>query len=202
MTEDANTAKSATNGEQKEEDEEAGRLPFRLTMDKRIELAVTIVVILYGIFLIVGASKIRAGLVPDLITAKGMPYLTGIFIIIGGIVLAVIRLMTWSLLPGNLVPGEGHEDEEGHSSSWVRVFVIVIVTWLSVVLLKSLGYLIATPMFMIVAVWLMGARKWGILIAFPVLYTIVTWYIFSQPLQFVLPLGFLAPFFRSLGLTP
>jgi len=203
MTEDRNSAKSGTNGGPKPEDEESsGKIALRLTLDKRIDLAVMVGVILYGFFLIIEAGRIRLGIIPDPLTSRGMPYLSGFFCIICGFVLAVMRLMSWSDLPGNLVPGEGHEDEEGYPSSSVRVLGILVVTWISVWLLKSLGYLLATPLFMIVAVWLMGTREWKKLILFPVLYTLVTWYIFSQPLQFVLPLGFLARFFRSLGLTP
>jgi len=203
MPEEAKGAKDGPNDETKQgNEEESLEFPVRLTMDKRIELAIFGVIVLFGVFLIREASKIRAGLIPDPITAKGMPYLTGIFLIMSGITLGVMRLLTWSALPGNLVPGEGHEDEEGHPSSWIRVFTIVVTTWISVMLLKPLGYLLATPFFMIIAVWSMGVRDWKKLIGFPVLYTLVTWFIFSQPLQFVLPLGFLTPFFRSLGLTP
>jgi hypothetical protein len=203
MQEDAKGASSITTEETKEEDEkESFKIPFRLTLDKRIDLGIMGVIVLYGVFLIIEARKIRTGMIPDPIGSKGMGYLTGIFLIIGAIAAGIIRLANWSVLPGNLVPGEGHEDEEGHPSSWVRVFSIVLVTWVSVWLLKSLGYLIVTPLFMIVACWIMGARSLGKLIIFPVVYTAVTWYLFSQPLQFVLPLGFLTPLFRSLGLTP
>jgi hypothetical protein len=203
MTEDANAAKSGTKEETKRENEEDSfKVPFRLTLDKRIDLAITGVIVLFGIFLLIETAKIGTGKVVDPIGARGLPNLTGIACIIGGIILGVMRLMTWSVLPGNLVPGEGHEDEEGHPTSWVRVFSIVLVTWLSVWFLKSLGYLAVTPLFMIIAIWLMGTREWKILILFPVVYTIVSWYLFSQPLQFVLPLGFLTPFFRLLGLTP
>jgi putative tricarboxylic transport membrane protein len=203
MAEDVNTAKSNTDEEKKLEGEEDSRkIEIRLTLDKRIELAILVVIVLFGVFLIIEARNIREGLIPDPITSRGMPYLTGAFCIIGGFILGVMRLKSWSDLPGNLVPGEGHEDEEGHPVSWVRTFSIVAVTWLSVWLLKSLGYLLATPFFMIAAVWLMGTRDWKRLILFPVLFTLVTWFVFSQPLQFILPLGFLTPFFRSLGLTP
>ena len=204
MTEEANTKKNDianVNRNPKNEDTR-GNFPVRLTLDKRIDLAINVVIILYGIFLIVEARDIPEGMLPDPITSKGMPYLTGVFLIIGGIILGALRLASWSALPGNLVLGEGHEDEEGLPSSWTRVFGIVIVTFLAMALMPYLGYLIAIPIFMIMAVWLMGARTWALVVWFPLIYTIVTWYIFSQPLQFVIPLGFLAPIFRAHGLTP
>jgi hypothetical protein len=203
MATDASRAKNGKNEETKQENgEESFKFPFRLTLDKRIDLAIAGVIVLLGVFLIIEARSIRTGLISDPITARGMPYLTGTFFVISGIALGVMRLITWSVIPGDLAPGEGHEDEEGHPSSWVRAFSIMLTAWISVVLMKSVGYLIATPLFMIVASWVMGMRDWKKLIGFPVLYTLVSWYIFSQPLQFVVPLGFLTPFFRSLGLTP
>jgi len=203
MTEDANTVKDGTNFEMEPKEEaNSVKFPIRLTMDKRIELVIAGAIVLFGIFLIAGAVKFQKGVVPDPITSKGMPYLIGSFCIACGIALGALRLKSWSVLPGNMVPGEGHEDEERHPSSWVRVFSIVLTTWLSVVLLNSVGYLIVTPIFMIISIWLMGTRSWGKLVIFPIVYTLLTWYLFSQPLQFVLPLGFLAPFFRSHGLTP
>jgi len=203
MAEDSDAAKEGWDEKGKQEHGQGStNVPFRLTLDKRIDLVIMGVIVLYGVFLIVESLKIPAGVAADRITAKGIPIIAGIFLIIVGMILGVMRLKTWSVFPGNLVPGQGYEDEEGHTSSAIPVFSIVVVTWLSVVLLKSLGYLIVTPLFMIVACWIMGARSLVKLIIFPVLYTVVTWYLFSQPLQFVLPLGFLTKFFRSLGLTP
>jgi hypothetical protein len=48
----------------------------------------------------------------------------------------------------------------------------------------------------------LGVRSWGKLIGFPTIFTFMTWYVFSQLLGFVIPLGFLTPFARSLGLVP
>jgi len=198
--------KTTNNGVQKDtrlDDEESSpKISLRFTMDKRISLAFAVATVLFGAFLIVGARGYRSGIFPDPITARGMPYILGTFLIICGLFNVVTQILSWSRFPGNLVPGEGHEDEEGHPSSWVRAFSIVLAAWVSVWLLHSGGYLIATPLFLFFAFWVMGTRSWGLLIGFPVIYTLATWYIFSQPLQFAMPLGFLAPFFRSLGLTP
>jgi hypothetical protein len=55
---------------------------------------------------------------------------------------------------------------------------------------------------MLVFLLVMGVRSWMQIIGFPTIFTLATWYIFSQVLQIILPLGPLAPFLRSLGLTP
>jgi hypothetical protein len=204
MTEDSTAVQGGAEEKTKPDDDQEGsaQIQIRFTLDKRIDLALHLVFVLFGLFLIIEASGFRPGLIPDPVTSRGLPYLTGGTCVLVGLILAAIRLMTWSQFPGNKAPGEGHEDEEGYENSWIRVFSIVVVTWLSVVLLKSLGYLIVTPAFMIISCWLMRSRTWGVMIGFPVGYTLVTWYIFSQPLQFALPLGFLAPLFRTWGLAP
>ena len=203
MPEDVNPAMSDRDkGMKLESGEDPRNIPIRLTLDKRIDLAITVVIVFFGVFLIVEARDIREGLIADPVTSRGMPYLAGFLCILWGVILGVMRIKSWSDLPGNLVPGEGHEDEEGYPSSWVRVFSIVGITWLSVWLLKSLGYLLITFFFMALVVWLMGKRSWKMLILFPLIYTLATWYIFSQLLKFMLPMGFMTPFFRSLGLVP
>jgi hypothetical protein len=122
--------------------------------------------------------------------------------IICGLFNVLTQIASWSRFPGNLVPGEGHEDEEGHPSSWVLPFSIMLAAWISVWLLHSAGYLLATPLFLFFAFWGMGTRSWWTLIGFSVIYTLATWCIFSQLLGYNIPLGFFAPFFRSLGLIP
>jgi protein-S-isoprenylcysteine O-methyltransferase Ste14 len=203
MTDDTKTEKDGNNKDANREDKGKPSLQkLSITMDKRVELAVAAAVVLFGVLLIVDARGIEEGLLPDPIGSRGMPEITGIFLIIVGIILGVMRLATWSVLPGHLVPSEGHEDEEGHPASWVRAFSIILAAWLSVWLQRSLSYLIATPLFLFVALWFLGVRSWGKLIAFPIIFTLAVWCIFSQVLGFVIPLGFLTPFARSLGLTP
>ncbi len=201
MTEDGMAAKNDTKetmgqgGEKK-----APAMPSSISMDKRVDLALAIFIVSYGVFMIIIASGFQEGRVQDMVTAKGMPYLTGIFLIICGIILSVLRLATWSELPGNLVVSEAtKEDEEGYPTSWKRAFAIIGAAWIDVWLLKSLGYLIATPLFLFAALLIMGVRSRKKLIIFPIVFTLATWYVFSQILGFLIPLGFLEPLARSLG---
>jgi len=202
MKESVNAAESGAKEDTRLDNKDSSsKIPIRLTMDKRIDLALAVVIVLVGVFIVVESRGIPEGYVKSAISSREMPLIAGVFLIICGIVLAAVRLINWSMLPGNLVPGEGHEDEEGHPSTWVRPFIIVLAAGLSVWLLDWAGYLIATPLLMFASFWFMGTRSWWKLIGFAVIYTILTWYVFSQILQFGIPLGFLEPFFRSLGLA-
>jgi hypothetical protein len=173
-----------------------------ITMDKRIDLAVSLGVALLGAFIVIEARDIRLGMVPDPITSRGMVNITGIFLIILGLFLAIARLVNWSALPGNLIPAEGQPDEEGHPASSLRYFGIALAGLLWVWLIKSLGFLIVMPLVLFAILLLMNVRSRMKLVAFPVIFTLLTWYMFSQLLSIIIPLGPFTSFARSLGLTP
>jgi putative tricarboxylic transport membrane protein len=101
-----------------------------------------------------------------------------------------------------LVPAEGKDDDEGYPASWIRAWAVIVAAWLSTWLLQPLGFLVSTTLFLLVFLLVMGVRSWKMLIGFPTIYTLVTWYIFSQLLKIILPLGPLTRLARSLGLTP
>jgi hypothetical protein len=203
VAEDARAANRGTNEETvRSEKEEASTEKLSITMDKRIELALAVAVVLLGVFLLIEARDIRAGKIPDPITSRGLPNIVGIFLIITGSILGVVRLVTWSALPGNFVPAEGSTDEEGHPASWIRTFSIATAVLLWVWLLKPLGYLFVTPLFLLAFLLLMGMQSRLKIIGFVTILTFGTWYIFSQLLKIHLPLGPLTVYFRSLGLTP
>ena len=203
MAKDAETAKSgAVEDVGREDEEKAAPEKVSITMDKRIELAVAVALILSGVFMLITARDIPPGSVDDPLTSRGLPNITAVLLIIFGVILTVMRLLTWSRLPGNLVPAEGKGDEEGHPASWIRAWSVVVAAWLAMWLLTPVGFLFSMPLFLLTYLLIMGVRSWKMLIGFPVIYTLVTWYIFAQPLKVMLPLGPITPFARSLGLAP
>jgi hypothetical protein len=136
------------------------------------------------------------------VTARGLPYFTGSYLIIAGIVLATRRIMTWSQIPGRYAVSEGREDEPGYPASWRRSFTIVALVALWAYSLKYAGFLVATPVMMFAMLWLMDVRSRLKLILFPLLFSFFSWLIFSQVLGVILPLGFLSPWARRWGLIP
>jgi len=203
MTEDTQSVKRGSNEEttQEGEEEKVSSVKFNLTTDKRVDLALSVAVALIGLIILFETRDIREGMISDPISARGMPRITGVTMFIVGIALAVLRLRIWSALPGHLVLSEGKDDDEGYPASWIRAFSIIFVSMLWAVLLKPLGYLIATPLYLAAVVLLLGMRSTIGIIAYSTITTLITWYVFSQPLHIILPLGPLAPLFRKLGLT-
>jgi len=202
MSEDAKNSTNGTNESASPDDKEkASWEKLAITMDKRSDLAVSLSIVLMGVLLLIGARDIDIGLMPDQITSRGMPDITGLFLVIVGVVLAVRQLLHWSELPGHLVPEEGQEDEKGYPATWVRAFVIILLSVLWAWLLNPLGFLIVTPLYLFVSSWVMGERSWGSIIAFSVIFSVSIWVIFGPLLGIRFPLGPLSHLALSLGLV-
>lgn len=173
-----------------------------IRMDKRVDLALSLVVIATGIYICYLASQFRTGSFPDPVTTRGLPYFAGGLMIVAGLFNVVQRLLTWSNIPGNYTVSEGTEDEEGYPSSALRSFGIVALALVWVWLVRRLGYLIITPPVLFGMIWLMNVRSLAKLIIFPLGFTLIIWSVFSQALGIIIPLGPLTALARSWGLTP
>ena len=201
MPRSVKTTSSGTNENTNRDDEEKASLEApQITMDKRVDLAVSVFFVLVGVFILIASRNIRAGSVHDPITSRGMPYITGFCLIIVGIALTVQQLLIWPELPGHLVPEEGQADEKGHPSSWARAVSIVFLSVIWQWLLEPLGFLFITPLYLVACSWVMAVRSWTKIIGFSIIFSVATWVIFGPMLGMRLPLGPLEPFARSLGL--
>jgi hypothetical protein len=176
--------------------------PIRIEMDKRVDLALHAVMIGFGLVAVYIATGFRLGGYPDPVTARGLPYFTGTYLVVAGLILAARRILTWSEIPGIHTVSEGTDDEPGRPASWVRSFSIIGIAALWAYSLKYLGFIVATPFALFAMIWLMEVRSRAKLILFPLLFTILSWAVFSQILGVILPMGFLSHFARSLGLMP
>jgi putative tricarboxylic transport membrane protein len=174
--------------------------PIRIVMNKRIDFIISLVVVATGVLTVYLASGFRVGSFPDPVTARGLPYFTGSYLIVAGLYLAVRRAMTWSLIPGDYTVSEGHEDEPDHPASAARAFTMMGLAVLWGVLLKPVGFLIVTPPIIGVMLWLMDVRKPSRLFGFSLIFTFVIWLAFSEVLGVVLPYGPLTALARSWGL--
>ena len=203
MTEDAKTEKSGTSDNIGTEDE-VRMTPEKLgiTMDKRVDLAVAAAVTFVGAFMLTTSRDIRRGAIPDPVGERGLPDAVATFLLIAGIVLIVNRLRTWRALPGHFVVEEGKKDDEGAPGTWVRAFSIIAAGLLWVWLFNPLGYLFTMTLFMAAFSLIMGERSLGKIIVYPIAYTVVTCFVFSQLLHIVVLLGPLNNLARSLGLMP
>jgi putative tricarboxylic transport membrane protein len=78
---------------------------------------------------------------------------------------------------------------------------VVGISYLYGVLLKPLGYLITTPLYITGCMAIMRERRWGWIVLFAVGFTIVFYIAFAQILKMYIPVGPFTPLFRGLGFT-
>jgi hypothetical protein len=195
-TETSGTIENPTQGDEKK----APPRMMPITMDKRGELVGPLAAFLLGVFMLIETRTFRRGMIPDMITSKGLPNITAILLIIGGVVQAFRQFRSWLEIPGNFVPEEGQEDEKGYPASAVRAISIMLLSFLWAWLLRPLGFLISTPLCLLIASWIMHVRSWPKVIAFSMIFSVANWYVFGPVLGIRLPLGPLEDFALSLGL--
>lgn len=170
--------------------------------NKLVDLAVTVAVFALGAFIVSEATTFRRGSFPDPITARGLPYFTGGFMMLAAIIIGARQVLSWRRFPGAYTLTVGAEDEPGQEASAARAFGMIAVSLCLVVLLRPVGFLIAAPVAIFAMLWLMQVRSPGKLVGFPLGFTATIWIAFSQVLGVVLPLGPLTAIARSWGLTP
>jgi hypothetical protein len=201
MIEDVQTGKSTPSEDPSQKDEEkASWEKLEITMDKRVNLAVSVFIALVGVSTLILARHIRAGTISDPIGARGLPNMMGVFLIIGGIVLAVQQFLHWSELPGHLMPEEGQGDEKGYPASAFKAIALIVLSMLWGWLLRWWGFLIITPLYLVACGWVMSMRSWKQNVIFSVVYAVSAWLIFGLLFGIRLPLGPFEAFARSLGL--
>jgi|HigsolmetaGSP11D_1036233.scaffolds.fasta_scaffold07278_3 putative tricarboxylic transport membrane protein len=168
-------------------------------MDRRIDIAISVVFIAFGIFVILQATTIKAGLFLDPIGPRAFFYGCGTIFILGGLINITHRLLAWRATAGHLVPAEGVEDEPEHPSSFGRAALIAALGIAYALLFQPLGYLIATPVYIFASLWVLHQRNWRFNAVVAVAFTVIFYIIFAQGLGVWLPVGPFTDLFRDLG---
>lgn len=168
-------------------------------MDRRSDLAFAAAVAAYGAFLFYLTSQMDPGVTFDAVGKQGLAYFTGAFMFVLGAIVVVKRVRTWREEPSNIVYNEGSEDEEGYAASGVRALSVIGLTFAYIAAFTVLGYMISTPIFLVVGLLALRVRSMPILVLTPIVYTIVTFWVFAAFLRVRLPLGPLGPLLRDLG---
>jgi putative tricarboxylic transport membrane protein len=168
-------------------------------MDRRSDIAISIVFILFGIFVILEARTIKTPLFPDPIGPRAVFYACGAIFILGGIVNVAQRVRGWRLFPSHMVPAEGVADEPGHPSSFRRAALLALVSLVYVLTLRPVGYLIGTPLYIMAGLWILEQRNWLFNIVVGLVFTISFYIVFAEGLSVWLPVGPFTQLFRDLG---
>ncbi len=167
-------------------------------MDKRIDLFIAGIVVLFGCFVLVQSFGIRpTGPVVDKIGPRGFPVVIGTVFIVGGLAVMFGRLRNWSAETGNMIEPDGEPDEPGVPASGPQAWILMTLAFLYALSLTQLGYFIATPLFVGGALAVMRVRSAATLVGAAVVYTVITYLVFGTMMGVRLPLGPLAGLFGT-----
>jgi putative tricarboxylic transport membrane protein len=168
-------------------------------MDKRTDLAVALGFAALGLTIILAAMQIKQGMMRDPVGPRLAFYLCGGTMLAGGLWIT-LRHLYGMMSGGSLTaPAEGTPDEPGHPASRWPALGLLLLALAYAGLFQPLGYLLATPAFILAALWLTGERAWGRNILIAVVFTVVTWATFALGLGVRMPVGPFHDLFRSLG---
>jgi putative tricarboxylic transport membrane protein len=171
-------------------------------MDRRVDFALSIVVVALGVF--IGVASLVAKqptVVFDPIGPYGFARVIAVAFIIFGTILIIRQIRAArSGLPPEAV-ARGSEDEEGHPASARRAFAIIIATFGYPILMGPLGYVITTIGYIVGGVLILNERSWKWIVPLAVIYALATFFIFATLLRVPLPLGPLGELFVALGLV-
>jgi putative tricarboxylic transport membrane protein len=171
-----------------------------MNMDTRRDLVIALAVAVLGAGILWMTGSIRMGIARDVIGPRAFPYAIGTLLLAGGLVLALRRLRFMNVGGGFVAPEEGTEDTQGYPASAGRVLFIMALSVAYLAVLMPVGYLIATPPFVALAFVAMGERKTVYTIVIPLIWTALTYALFSQLLDVRMPVGPFTQLFRDLGL--
>jgi putative tricarboxylic transport membrane protein len=168
-------------------------------MDRRIDMAISAAFVVLGVFVIFEARTIKSGLFTDPIGPRAFFYFCAVVFILGGLMNIAQRVSAWRTVPGHLIPAEGVEDEPGHPSSFKRAMLLAFVSIAYILTFRPLGYLIATPLYILAGLWLLEQRNWRLNVAVAIVFTATFYLIFARLLGVWLPVGPFTKLFRDLG---
>ncbi len=160
-------------------------------MDSRKDLIFSIGVIALGLAVIYIAHSWPEPLIQDTVGPRAFPYGIGLLFVLGGAFIAVQRVRNMHASNGYEVPGEGGEDEDGVPASGVRALTLVGLCAVYTLVLNPIGFLIATPPFVALALILMEERKPVLVLTTAVSFTVVTYVLIHTLLGGRLPPGVL-----------
>jgi putative tricarboxylic transport membrane protein len=168
-------------------------------MDRRVDIAISAFMIAFGLFVILQATTIKSGLFTDPIGPRAFFYGCGVIFILGGVANIAQKLASRRLFPGPMVPAEGVEDEGHHPASAGRAAAIALASLVYMLSFRPLGYLIATPLYVVLSLRILNERNWVLNAVVAVVFTGIFYVIFAQLLGVWLPVGPFTQLFRDLG---
>jgi putative tricarboxylic transport membrane protein len=169
------------------------------TVDRRADLALAVVVTILGLAVVYLSRGIRHGVLQDPIGPAGFASVLGWLIAALGLILVIRRLATWRRsVDGRVYADGGEGDEEGLPASGLRPFVILAVGFGWDFMLPRIGFIVATWLACLVAMFAMRTRSVVKLVVVPIAFSLLTWVLFTRLSGLRFPAGPVDLFFATL----
>lgn len=158
----------------------------------RREIAVAVFLAAFGGIIIALSGQIESGVYTDPLGPRVFPYALGVGIALCGLFLGVGALFRWQAERAGLLsdPGGAEEVERGPFSP-TRLVGAVAATAIYVAAFEPVGYLIATPLYVVAILLIHGGTPWRTLIVAPTVITTVLYLTFRFGLRIPVPGGVL-----------
>ena len=158
----------------------------------RREIAIAVFLVVFGGAVIALSGKIESGVYTDPLGPRVFPYALGMGIMLCGLLLGIGAFFRWQPeRAGLLSDAGGAEEVEKGPFSPTRLLAAVVATAIYVAAFEPVGYLIATPLYVVAILLIHGGAPWRTLFVAPVLITTVLYLTFRFGLRIPVPGGVL-----------
>jgi putative tricarboxylic transport membrane protein len=160
-------------------------------MDSRKDLLLAFGIIALGIAVIAIAYSWPEPLIRDAVGPRAFPYALGLLFVFGGAFVAWQRVRAMHAAAGYVVPDEGGEEEDGVPASGLRAMTIIGLCVVYTLILNPIGFIVATPPFIALALITMKERSPVTVVATSLAFTAITYLLIHTVLGGRLPDGVL-----------
>jgi len=117
----------------------------------------------------------------------GYPMLvTGVLMLLG-VILAIQGLLGVRRLAAKAAEGNPPEKKALTLAEFKNIIILAASFWAYLTVMRHLGYLISTPIFLFLFLFLYGHRKWLQMILISLITTGLTWVLFNHAFLIILP---------------
>jgi putative tricarboxylic transport membrane protein len=161
----------------------------------RRDLAVAAVLVLFGVAVIGLALRLDAGVQTDPLGPRAFPLALGAATALCGLLLGVVTLLgdRWTASSAVFVEAADDDASEGEVGSSWRLVAAVAATAAYLLLFERLGYLLATPGYVVAVLLLQPGVRARTFLTAPVLVTLALYAAFRFGLLIPVPDGVLEP---------
>ncbi|MDT4762646.1 tripartite tricarboxylate transporter TctB family protein [Sphaerochaeta sp. PS] len=144
-------------------------------------------VALFSGFLFMSQSITEKSISNDYFGSRGFPEMVAIVAIV--LLVGIIAKTLVARNKAGYVKPQKVQMEEGYRKIYIRVLSLIMLLFVYIVLLKSLGFVLETVLFIFLALTILGYKKYPISVLFSVAFTAILVIVFGRVFFIAIPRG-------------